>query len=363
MTPRQQAQNCVLIMAGGTGGHVFPALAVAARLAAAGVHVEWLGTQAGIESKLVVKHGIPITYISVAGLRGKGVPSLLLAPFKLLHSIYQSARAISRLQPACVLGMGGFASGPGGMAAWLLRKPLVIHEQNAVAGLTNRILARLARRVFVAFPDAFGDRKASCVGNPLRESLLHLATPTQRMANRQGSVRVLVLGGSLGAQALNETVPQALALMDTQARPEIWHQAGERKHAAALACYESLGVEARVVAFIDDMEEAYQWADLIICRAGALTVSEIASVGLASILVPYPHAVDDHQTLNARFLERAGAAVIVPEPELTPTRLRDLVIEMGNRDRLLTMAMSAYGAAQRDAAEQVANYCMEICHV
>ncbi|MEZ5524627.1 MAG: undecaprenyldiphospho-muramoylpentapeptide beta-N-acetylglucosaminyltransferase [Pseudomonadales bacterium] len=354
--------NTVLVMAGGTGGHVFPALATAEALQAQGMRIEWLGTERGIESDLVPKAGIPITYIRVAGLRGKGKLSLLLAPFKLLVALCQALAAVKRIKPVCVLGMGGFASGPGGLAAWLLRKPLVIHEQNAIAGMTNTYLARLARRVLTAFPNALGD-KGIQVGNPLRGNIVESPEPEQRLSGRSGNIRLLVLGGSLGAQALNETVPAALARMAEDERPEVWHQAGKRNLADAERAYQTQQVAGRVVPFIEDMAAAYQWADVVVCRAGALTVSELACVGLPAILVPFPHAVDDHQTANARFLENSGAAVIVPQVELTAERLAGLLKdEFCDRQQILERARRARSVARLDAAEQVASHCLEFCH-
>jgi len=311
---------------------------------------------------LVPKAGIPITYIRIAGLRGKGKLSLLLAPLKLFIALCQALSAVRRLQPVCVLGMGGFASGPGGLAAWLLRKPLVIHEQNAVAGMTNKYLSRLAQRVLTAFPKALGEQSEQ-VGNPLRGAIVDSPAPEQRMQNRSGKLRLLVLGGSLGAQALNDVVPEALASLGERDRPEVWHQAGKRNLAAAQQAYQTQQVEGRVVAFIDDMAAAYQWADVVLCRAGALTISELACVGVASILVPYPHAVDDHQTANARFLENNDAAIIVPQSQLTAQRLAELLTtEFSDRARILQRAQNARAVAQNDAAQRVASYCLELCN-
>lgn len=357
-----QQNGIVLIMAGGTGGHVFPALATAEVLQQQGMKIEWLGTARGIESDLVPKAGIKLTCIRVAGLRGKGKLSLLLAPFKLVVALWQAFVAIRKINPVCVLGMGGFASGPGGLAAWLLRRPLVIHEQNAVAGMTNKYLAKFASRVLTAFPNALGE-KGEQVGNPLRGDIIDSPLPEQRMQGRSGKLRLLVLGGSLGAQALNETVPAALALLPEGERPEVWHQAGKRNLAAAEQAYQTHQQNERVVAFIDDMAAAYQWADVVLCRAGALTVSEVACAGVAAIFVPYPHAVDDHQTANARFLEKNDAAVIVPQSQLTAQRLAELLTtEFSDRARLLQRAQNARAVAQNDAAQRVASRCLELCH-
>lgn len=354
--------NTVLVMAGGTGGHVFPALATAEALQAQGMQIQWLGTERGIEADIVPKAGIPITYIRVAGLRGKGKLSLLLAPFKLVIALCQALGAVQRIKPVCVLGMGGFASGPGGLAAWLLGKPLLIHEQNAVAGMTNRYLARLAKRVLTAFPGALGE-KGEQVGNPLRGNIVNSPEPEQRLEGRTGRLRLLVLGGSLGAQALNEVVPEALVAMAEQDRPEVWHQAGKRNLELAEQAYQEQQVKGKVVAFIDDMAAAYQWADVVVCRAGALTVSELACVGVPAILVPYPHAVDDHQTANARFLENNGAAIIVSQQELTAERLAGLLKnEFSDRDQIMQRAQKARAVARLDAAEKVASHCLELCH-
>ncbi len=353
----QGSKGCVLIMAGGTGGHVFPALATAKQLSALGYDVEWLGTRAGIEAVQVPKAGILLHCIEVAGLRGKGRVSLLFAPVRVLKAVYQAIAVLRRVRPVAVLGMGGFASGPGGLAAWLLRRPLLIHEQNAIAGMTNRILARLAKRVMQAFPGALP--KAICTGNPIRASILDLADPATRYATRQGPLRLLVVGGSLGAQAINQCLPEALALMPEAERPDVWHQTGVRNLADTQARYAERGVQGRVEAFIDDMDSAYGWADLVLCRAGALTVSEISCAGIASILVPYPYAVDDHQTANARFLADHNAAQLLPQPALTPSRLLELLQQLGDRTTLLTMAHCARQQAVLDASQRVAEQIQE----
>lgn len=361
MTTSLQGKT-VLVMAGGTGGHVFPALATAEVLMQQGLNIEWLGSEHGIESELVPRAGIKLTCIRVSGLRGKGKLSLLLAPFKLTVALWQALVAVRKINPVCVLGMGGFASGPGGLAAWLLRKPLVIHEQNAVAGMTNTWLAKIATRVLTAFPGALGE-KGEQVGNPLRGAIVESATPEQRMQGRSGRLRLLVLGGSLGAQALNETVPAALAMLPAADRPEVWHQAGKRNLASAEQAYKDSGIDGKVSAFIDDMAAAYQWADVVLCRAGALTVSEIACAGVAAIFVPYPLAVDDHQTANARFLETNNAAIIVPQSHLTAARLAELLsTEFNDRAQLLQRAKNARAVAQHDAAQRVATHCLELCH-
>jgi UDP-N-acetylglucosamine--N-acetylmuramyl-(pentapeptide) pyrophosphoryl-undecaprenol N-acetylglucosamine transferase len=348
----------VMIMAGGTGGHVFPALAVAAELRARGAEVFWLGTRQGLEAKLVPAAGIAMEWVAVSGLRGKGAVAWLLAPWHLLWAAWQVLAVMVRQRPVVVLGMGGFVTGPGGVVTWLLRKPLVIHEQNAIAGLTNRLLAPLAQRVLEAFPATFHDKHAVITGNPVRAAIAELPAPEQRFAGRSGEVRLLVLGGSLGARALNEVVPQAMAQLPS--RPEIWHQAGSRHSDEARDFYSRAAVSARVEPFIDDMAAAYAWADLVLCRAGALTVAELAAAGVAAILVPYPHAVDDHQTRNAAYLVDAGAALVVQQRDLTPQKLQELLAPLFDRARLLKMARAARRLAQPHAAERVAEQCWEV---
>ncbi|MBE2293797.1 MAG: undecaprenyldiphospho-muramoylpentapeptide beta-N-acetylglucosaminyltransferase [Phycisphaerales bacterium] len=351
----------VLIMAGGTGGHVFPALAVAECLRERGVPVTWMGTQQGLEAVLVPKAGIPIEWIGISGLRGKGVRRLLTMPFILGRALWQAAAVLRRLRPRAVLGMGGFASGPGGLAARVLGIPLVVHEQNAIPGLTNRWLARLANQVLEAFPGTFPSaRHAVSVGNPVRESIAALPVPAERFAGRAGPSRLLVLGGSQGALALNRLVPQALALWDGAERPEVWHQAGGQLYETAVAAYQEAGVTARLTPFIEDMAAAYDWADLVLCRAGALTVAELAAAGVGAILVPFPFAVDDHQTANARFLERSGAARVVQQADLNAERLAALLREsLSDRQHLQTMGEAARRLAKTEAAEQVARTCLD----
>jgi UDP-N-acetylglucosamine--N-acetylmuramyl-(pentapeptide) pyrophosphoryl-undecaprenol N-acetylglucosamine transferase len=356
-------RNVVLIMAGGTGGHVFPALAAARVLRERGFEPVWLGTQRGLEAKLVPPHDIPIEWITVSGIRGKGIATLLAAPFQLVRAVWQSLRVIRRYKPVVVLGAGGFVSGPGGLAAWLARRPLVIHEQNAIAGMTNRTLAHFAKRVLEAFPASFpGAVRAEHVGNPVRREIASLPPPEKRYADRNGRLRLLVLGGSQGAARLNTVVPAAIANIDESIRPIVLHQAGERHLAQARELYEKHGVVADVRAFIDDMAEAYGGADLIICRSGALTVSEIAAAGLPAIFVPFPAAVDDHQTRNAEFLVRAGAAVLISESELTPARLsaelRTLL--QAGRPKLVEMAAKARALAITDADVRLADACVAL---
>lgn len=350
-----------MIMAGGTGGHVFPGLAVAEQVRRAGWRVVWLGSPTGMESRLVPTRGIPMAPVQFSGLRGKGLAAKLLLPFRLLRACWQSARAIFAQRPDVVLGMGGYVSFPGGIMAVLLRKPLVIHEQNSVAGMSNRALARLANRVLVAFPGARTGSMAggTVTGNPVRTDIATMADPAQRYAARSGPLRVLVIGGSLGAKVLNDVMPQALALLPRDQRPLVRHQSGELHLDALRAGYRSAGVEADVSAFIDDMATAYADADVMVCRAGALTVSEMAMAGVPGIFVPLPHAVDDHQTGNARYLSDAGAAILLPQSELSAQRLADVLGGL-TREQLLGMAQKARALAHPDATDRVADICMEL---
>ncbi len=352
----------VLIMAGGTGGHVFPALAVADELRLRGIPVVWLGTKAGIESRLVPQAGYPIEWLSVTGLRGKKPVTLLLAPVHLVMACWQAMMVLIKRKPCAVLGMGGFASGPGGLMAWLMRKPLLVHEQNAIPGLTNKILASLATVVLQAFPGVF--KKASTTGNPVRQAIVDIAKPEDRVArcsgHDQGSLHLLIIGGSLGAVKLNEIIPQALAKIDIGQRPRVIHQTGLKNIESAKIHYADAGVEADVEAFIDDMPAAYEWADLVICRSGAMTVFELAAAGIASILVPYPHAVDDHQTHNAHYLEASGAAIIKQQHELTVNWLVDVINDFSaDRKKLLDMAMAARKLAIPGSAKTIADACLD----
>ncbi|MFB9147875.1 undecaprenyldiphospho-muramoylpentapeptide beta-N-acetylglucosaminyltransferase [Halomonas alkalicola] len=349
----------VLIMSGGTGGHVIPALSLARGLDAEGVEVAWLGSPRGIENRLVPEAGIPLHRIAVSGLRGNGAAGWLLAPFNLTRAVWQAWRVIRAFDPQLVVGLGGFASGPGGLAAWLARRPLVIHEQNAVAGLTNRALSRLARRVYAAFPQAFGAR-GEVIGNPVREEIAALGeSPRPAAAMRGRRLRLLVVGGSLGAQALNERLPQALARLPEGERPEVRHQAGRDKDAATREAYAREGVSAEVTPFIDDMAEAYGWADLVVCRAGALTVAELAAAARPALFVPFPFAVDDHQTANARALVEEGAAELLPQTDLTAATLADRLAALLDPDTLATMAVRARACAHLDAVERLVAGCME----
>ena len=362
-------ERTILIMAGGTGGHVYPGLAVANYLRELGWRVVWLGTRNGLEAKLVPQQDIEMVWLKFGGVRGKGLLRMVWLPAQIILAFIQSARAIFAHRPDVVLGLGGYTAFPGGMMASLFNRPLVIHEQNSIAGLTNRILACLADQVLVAFPSAFRSAKdkpipcgkvaAQCCGNPLRADITALPTPAERMQNRSGPLRLLVVGGSLGAQALNDAVPQALRLIEDKNRPHVVHQAGARHIEQLQANYATAGVHAEVLAFIDDMAARYAWCDVVICRAGALTIAELAAAGVASVLVPYPHAVDDHQTSNAFYLSAAGAAILLPQTELTPQRLAQLLDEFTHK-KLLGMAQQARTLAKPDATRQVAQVCMEL---
>jgi UDP-N-acetylglucosamine--N-acetylmuramyl-(pentapeptide) pyrophosphoryl-undecaprenol N-acetylglucosamine transferase len=353
----------VLIMAGGTGGHVMPALAVAQELRAQGHGVRWLGTAAGLEARVVPAAGIELFTLNVAGLRGKGVLRYLSAPVGLLRALLQAVGLLRRLRPDVVLGLGGYAAGPGGVAAFLLRRPLLIHEQNARPGLTNRLLARLAQRVLAGFPGLrLAGRQAEFTGNPVRAQLQGLPPPCERLSN---APRLLVLGGSQGAQAINAAVPQALELLKQSGvpLPQVRHQAGRQHADAVMADYRERGLTATVEGFIDDMAAAYGAADLAICRAGALTVAELCAVGLGALLVPFAHAADDHQTANARYLAGAGAAVLLPQADLTPLRLAEVLGSLlADPARRLAMADAARGLARPDAAQRVAAACLEAAH-
>jgi len=344
-------KNRIVLMAGGTGGHVFPALAIAEALREQGFAVCWLGTQAGLEARVVPAAGIDIEYIRIHGIRGKGWLSLLMAPFKIILAIWQSVRVLRALRPAAVVGFGGFVSGPGGVAAWLLRIPLFIHEQNAIAGLTNRWLARLASQVMEAFPSTFPSRyRAVHTGNPLRANIMALDRPLPKAEGEP--LRVLVVGGSLGAKVLNEVVP--VALRQVSGAIEVWHQTGAAHIEAMQQAYDLAPFNVKVVAFIEDMAAAYQRADVVICRAGAITVSELAQAGVASILIPYPHAVDDHQTANARFLSDKGGAILLPQTELTVEKLVSLMTEWcKNPAHLQAMSDAAFSCATPLALQKV----------
>ncbi len=358
-------RRCFLIMAGGTGGHVFPALAVADELRARGHAVHWLGSKGGFEESVVGRAGIPLALMSVGGLRGKGWATWLQAPWRLMLSLGQALSTIMRVRPDAVLGMGGFAAGPGGVVAWLLRRPLLVHEQNAVPGLTNRLLARLADRVLTAFDGVLSGMGGIVVGNPVRRDLLAVPGPGERLAGRRGPLRLLVVGGSRGATALNETLPGVLAALP-EGRCEVLHQAGRGRAAATERAYAGAGQTVEVREFIDDMAEAYAWADLVVCRSGALTVTEVMAVGVAAVFVPYPHAVDDHQFWNAEPLVAAGAALRVVQGDRFGDELAACLGRLlgdgdtaANRDRLREMAARAHALARPDATRRVADLCEE----
>lgn len=356
-----------MIMAGGTGGHVMPALAVAEQLRERGIDVVWLGSRRGLETRLVPQAGYRLLQIRVAGLRQAGALDRLLAPLRLLRALGEALRLMLRERPAAVLGLGGFAAGPGGVAAWLLRRPLCLHEQNARPGLTNRLLAPLARRVLTGFPDVPLGRAPQWVGNPVRAAIAALAPPPARWQDRSGPLRLLVLGGSQGAQALNDAVC-AFAASPAAAGVAIRHQCGERNLAAVEAAYAERelanpqthdGAGVRVDAFIDDMAAAYAWADLVLCRAGALTVAELCAAGVGALLVPYPHAADDHQTVNAQVMVTAGAGRLIAQPELDAGRIAAELAATG-RERALEMACAARGLARPQAAQQVCEALLEL---
>ena len=347
----------IMIMAGGTGGHVFPGLAVADFMRALGWRVVWMGSRAGMEARLVPAHGYEMAWVRASAVRGKGLAAKFLLPASLLVAFWQSARAIFTVRPDVVLGMGGYVAFPGGMMASLLNRPLAVHEQNAIAGLTNKVLGKVADKAMAAFPDSLPG--AQWTGNPVRAEIAGVEAPRGRFAGRSGPLKVLVVGGSLGAQALNETVPKALALIPDSDRPRVVHQSGEKHLAALRSAYAEAGVDGELVAFISDMAARYAEADLVICRAGALTVSELAVAGMASVLVPFPYAVDDHQTANAKFLSDSGAAVLIPQAEMNPTRLAGLIRTL-DRGQLLAMAEKARALGKPEATRLVAESCIQL---
>jgi len=378
----QQANRKILIMAGGTGGHVFPALSIAQYLQNQGVQVEWLGTRNGLEASVIPDAGIPLHFISIAGLRGSGLLRKLLSPFVIFVAVLQSIRKVLMVKPGCVLGMGGFVTGPGGLAAWMLRKKVLIHEQNAIAGMSNQLLYPLASTVMEAFPGAF-ERKRNLssgflknlikpgrtvvIGNPVRTEISQVAEKRNKKSEERKRLRLLVIGGSLGAVAINKVMPAMLKLIPVGERPEVLHQCGTRNIEETRRLYSLLdivtGQDIRVEPFIDDMAQAYEWADVIIARAGAMTVSEIAAAGLASILVPYPFAVDDHQTENAGYLERAGAAEVIQQRDLDEHRLLEAVRKFADsREVLKEASENALLAGHPDATEKAGQICMEACH-
>lgn len=346
-----------LIMAGGTGGHIFPGLAVAEALRARGWRVHWLGAPNSMESRLVPAQGFALETIAFGGVRGKGLLTLALLPLRLLRAFWQALAVVRRVRPDVVVGLGGYISFPGGMMAVLARKPLVLHEQNSVAGMANRVLASVADKVFTAFPEVL--RKAEWVGNPLRAAFTQQAAPAERFAGRTGPLRLLVVGGSLGAQALNDTVPQALALLAPAERPQVLHQSGAAQIERLRANYARAGVEAELTPFIDDTASAFAEADLVVCRAGASTVTEIAAVGAAAVFVPFPSAVDDHQTTNAQFLVRSGGGWLLPQREMTPEGLADMLRKI-ERETLVNTAEKAKKMQKIAATEAVVRACEEL---
>jgi UDP-N-acetylglucosamine--N-acetylmuramyl-(pentapeptide) pyrophosphoryl-undecaprenol N-acetylglucosamine transferase len=354
--------RCALVMAGGTGGHIFPGLAVAQELRAQGWTVCWLGGKgskhsASMESRLVPPQGFRFEALDFSGVRGKGGMTLLLLPLRLLRAFWQSIQVVRRVRPDVVIGLGGYITFPGAMMAVLLGKPLVLHEQNAVAGMANRVLAGVADRIYSAFPDVLA--KARWVGNPLRREFIGQPTPEKRFAGRSGPLRVLVVGGSLGARVLNDTVPRALALIPQESRPQVIHQSGSAQIDALRANYQRAGVEAELVPFIDDMAGAFANADLVVCRAGASTVTEIAAMGVAALFVPLASAVDDHQTRNARFLVDQGGGWLLSQTDLDAPRLAQF-LQQATRENLLACATTARRLAKTDATEHVARACAEL---
>lgn len=349
--------KCALVMAGGTGGHIFPGLAVAEALRDAGWRVHWLGAPGSMEHDLVPPRGFAFESVEFSGVRGKGIRTLAVLPLRLLRAFWQSLQVVRRVQPDVVLGLGGYITFPGGMMASLCGKPVVLHEQNSVAGLANKLLAKLADRVFSAFPGVF--KTGQWVGNPLRRAFTEQAAPAERFAGRTGPLRVLVVGGSLGAKALNDIVPKALALMPAAIRPVVTHQSGAKQIDALRANYEAAGVQAELTPFIDDTATAFAQADLVICRSGASTVTELAAVGAAAVFVPFPFAVDDHQTTNAQFLVQHGAGWMVPQAELTAEALAERLTGL-TREHLLDCAQKAYEQKKTNATREVVMACEEL---
>ena len=350
-------QKTALVMAGGTGGHIFPGLAVAQALREQGWKVHWLGAPGSMEERLVPPQGFALETIDFSGVRGKGLLTLALLPLRLLKAFAQAWAVVRRVRPDVVIGLGGYISFPGGMMATLAGKPLILHEQNSVAGMANKVLANVASRVFCAFPNALPG--AQWVGNPLRQAFLQQPPPAERFAGRSGPLRILVVGGSLGAKALNDTVPQALALIPPEQRPQVRHQSGAKQMQALQASYAAAGVQAELTPFIDDTASAYAQADLVICRAGASTVTELAAVGAAAIYVPFPHAVDDHQTTNARFVVDAGGGWVVQQTALSPEKLAHMIQNM-QRSTLLETAQKAKMMQKTEATAAVVAACQEL---
>ena len=351
------SQKTALIMAGGTGGHIFPGLAVAEELRARGWRVHWLGAPGSMESRIVPQHGFPLELIDFSGVRGKGLATLALLPLRLLRAFWQALQVVRRVKPDVVVGLGGYITFPGGMMGVLCGKPLVLHEQNSVAGMANKVLAGVADRVFTAFPGVL--KKAQWVGNPLRAAFTRQAAPSERFVGRTGPLRLLVVGGSLGAQALNDIVPRALALIPAENRPVVTHQSGATQIDTLRANYQAAGVQAELTPFIDDTASAFAAADIIVCRAGASTVTEIAAVGAAAIFVPFPFAVDDHQTTNARFLVNAGGGWLVQQSDLTPEGLAKMLLN-SERLALVDIAEKAKNMQKINATREVVAACEEL---
>ncbi|HFC92376.1 MAG TPA: undecaprenyldiphospho-muramoylpentapeptide beta-N-acetylglucosaminyltransferase [Leucothrix mucor] len=358
----------ILITAGGTGGHVYPGLAVARALIKQDIPVVWMGTHKGLEARVIPAAGIEMAWLDVNGLRGKGLMTLLAAPVKLIKALFQSIGIMRKHRPVAVLGMGGFVAGPGGLVASLMGIPVVIHEQNAVAGLTNKLLSKFSKKILEGFPQTFPksatatkQNKIIAIGNPVRKEITAIAPPEKRLAGRDSAIRLLIIGGSLGAQALNEIVPQALAELGENIRPKVRHQAGKGKDATTQADYKAVGVDALVTPFIEDMSEAYEWADLIICRAGALTIAEVAAAGLASILVPYPYAVDDHQTANGAYLSDNGAAILMQQTEFNKDSASKVLQSLlTDREKIVSMSIKARKLAKPTATDEVAAICAQL---
>ena len=366
LTTSSSAPSTLLVMAGGTGGHIFPGIAVAEYLAKQHWHIHWLGTAERMEAEIIPKQGYDISFINIAGVRKNGLKSLLLMPFKVVNAVWQSIKVLKQVKPDVVLGMGGYASAPGGIAAWLLGIPLVLHEQNAVAGMTNKILAKFATKTLSAFPNAFKAKvKTQVIGNPVRTDIIAIADEAkgQREHRELATKNILIVGGSLGAKVLNDIVPLAIAKLQDET-VNVWHQTGANNQQGVLASYqplEHLNKQIKVTEFIDDMASAYQWADLVICRAGALTVSELAMAGKAAIFVPLPHAVDDHQTKNAGYLVACGAAKLIKQHNFNEETVAQQLAQLFNDNTAIAkMSQAAKAAAKPNATEDVAMICAEL---
>ncbi len=353
-------QPSILVMAGGTGGHIFPGLAVAEYLRICGWNVSWLGNQSGMEYRLVKSRDFPFEAVEFGGLRGKGIKAKLMLPINLARACFQSWKIMRRIKPSVILGMGGYITVPGGLVSKILKQPLVLHESNSVAGSANRALAKIAMRTLTGFPNTMVG--AEWVGNPIREEFDHLAAPAQRYEQRQGNLSILVVGGSLGAAVLNEVIPAALALIPQESRPSVIHQAGDKHFADLQKRYADLGVVADIRPFIEDIPSAYAQADLVICRSGAMTVSELAACGVASCLIPFPHAIDDHQTANAKFLSEANAAILISQSNLNAQDLAFMVENLSRAD-LKLMAERAHALAKPFATQRVAEICADCAGV